>query len=104
MDQKAYKWIYPNAAKCLECVNQAIHIFNDILEDKVGQEMFYKARGYLRDGKSYFEKALKEAKKLLGPLPDYVKDDYKTWRKQITDQQAILTESLDYEKIGRAHV
>ncbi len=99
MDQKAYKWIYPNAAKCLECVNQAIHIFNDILEDKVGQEMFYKARGYLRDGKSYFEKALKEAKKLLGPLPDYVKDDYKTWRKQITDQQAILTESLDYEML-----
>ncbi len=99
MDQKTDKWIYPDAAKCLECVNQAIRIFNDILEDNAGQEMFYKARGYLRDGKSYFEKALKEAKKLLGPLPDCVKDDYRTWRKQITERHEILAESLDYEML-----
>ena len=101
MEQKTDKWIYPHAAKCLECVNQAISIFNDILEDKAGQEMFYKARGYLRDGKSYFEKALKEAKKLLGPLPDYVKDDYRTLRKQITAEQDILADSLDYEMLLR---
>jgi hypothetical protein len=99
MEQKTDKWIYPHAAKCLECVNQAIRIFNDILENKAGQEMFYKARGYLRDGKSYFEKALKEAKKLLGPLPDYVKDDYRTLRKQITAEQEILADSLDYEML-----
>jgi hypothetical protein len=99
MEQKTDIWIYPHAAKCLECVNQAIRIFDDILDKKGAPEMFYKGRGYLRDGKTYFEKALKEAKKLLGPLPDYVKDDYRNWRRQITDKQDILAKSRDFEML-----
>ncbi|MFO7866702.1 MAG: hypothetical protein R6V02_07820 [Candidatus Aminicenantes bacterium] len=97
MDQKTEKWIFPTASKCLECLNQAIHAFDDILAGKGSQEMFYRGRGYLREGKSYFETALKEAKKLLGPLPDYVKEDYRARRKQISEQHDILAKSRDYE-------
>ena len=99
MERKQETWIIPSASKCVECVNQAIHIFDDILEDKGSPEAFYRARSYLREGKSFWEKALKEAKKLLGPLPDYVKDDYRNWRKEITDKQNLLADSQDYKML-----
>lgn len=90
--------IYQKAAKCWEYVNKAIGIFNDLLKDAgdFNTPGYYKARNLLRDADNYLKEALQNAKKLLGPTPAYVSEDYQKWRDELLEEFHILAMSQEY--------
>jgi hypothetical protein len=87
-----------------EALSQAVNLFQIYLSDKTpasGTE-YYRAKSLLREGKLFFEEALKEAKKLVGPLPPYSTAEYERWREETArDVKLILGDKVDYEEIKK---
>jgi hypothetical protein len=85
-----------------EALSQSIKLFQIYLEEKTpasGSE-YYRAKSLLKEGKIFFEEVLKEAKKLLGPLPPYSTPEYLQWREETArDIKLILGNSVSYDEI-----
>lgn len=101
MKQSTENLIYHKAAKCWECVNRSIQMFGDLLREKGDFDTadYYKARDSLRDAGEYFKETLKNAKKLLGPIPAYTTPDYQKWRDELLEEFHILAMSQEYEDL-----
>lgn len=97
------KLVYPKAIKCFKSLKEAIKLFNDILEQDSSQSqpVFYRARKSLREGEDFFKQALKNAKRLLGPLPEYVTADYHKWRESLLHEYNMLAKSQEQEELTK---
>jgi hypothetical protein len=93
--------IYQKAAKCWECVNESVEIFSDMMKEGgvFNTVELDKARSALRDADGFFKEAIKNAKKLLGPLQEYATDDYQKWRDELLEEFQILAMSQEYEDL-----
>jgi hypothetical protein len=101
MQKSTENLIYHKASKCWECVNRSIQMFSDLLKEKEGFDTaaYYKARNLLRDADGFYKEALKNAKKLLCPIPPYTSDDYHKWRDELLEEFHILAMSQEYEEL-----
>jgi hypothetical protein len=101
MQQGTENPIYHKASKCWECVNRSVEMFRNLLKKEGGFNTadYYKARNSLRDADGFFKEALKNAKKLLGPIPAYTSDDYQKWRDELLEEFHILAMSQEYEDL-----
>lgn len=101
MQQVTENIIYQRATKCWECVNRAMEILGNLLkkEEDFSLPDFYKSKDLLREAEAFFKDALKNAKKLLGPTPDYVSEDYQKWRDELLEEFQILAMSHEYEEL-----
>ena len=101
MQQGTENLIYHKASKCWEYVNMSVDMFNMLLKDKgdFNAAEYYKARNLLRDAEGFLKEALKNAKKLLGPIPAYTSEDYQKWRDELLEEFQILAMSQEYEEL-----
>jgi len=85
-----------------EALSQAVSLFKTYLDEKTpasGSE-YYRAKSLLKEGKIFFEEVLKDAKKLLGPLPPYSTPEYARWREETSrDMKLALSDKVDYDEI-----
>lgn len=97
------KLVYPKALKCFKSLKEALQLFNDILDQDSpqNQPVFYRARKSLREGEDFFKQAVKNAKRLLGPLPEYVTDDYHKWRESLLNEYNMLAKTQEREKLDK---
>lgn len=101
MERHIENVIYQNASKCFEHLKESIEIFKKLLPENniISSPDYYRARKLLRKGESCFQETLKNAKKLLGPAPDYVAEEFKKWRKGILEEYDILAKSQSIENL-----
>ena len=90
--------LYLKAEKCFESLTMAVRIFEGFLVGGGAFSMadYYRARNILREGEGAFEDTLKEAHKLLGPLPVYAVADFDKWREAYLAKNQILAECRDF--------
>ncbi|MCK7480517.1 MAG: hypothetical protein M0C28_27255 [Candidatus Moduliflexus flocculans] len=64
--------IYIRASRSYAVLSDAIRTFKGYLESGVAANApeYYRARNLLKEGKAFYEQAIQDAKKLLGPHPD----------------------------------
>ncbi|MGB9765451.1 MAG: hypothetical protein ACPLZD_08875 [Candidatus Saccharicenans sp.] len=77
-----------------EALSQAINLFRIYLDEKTpatGAE-YYRAKSLLKEGRLFFEEVMKEAKKLLGPLPPYATPEYSEWREETAKGLKLIVE------------
>ncbi len=101
MSQRTENTIYQKAAKCWECVDKALLLFADLMKEERNLNLpdYYRARNLLRDADGFYQEALKNAKKLLGPPPSYSSSDYLKWRDRLLEEFQILAMSQEYESL-----
>lgn len=97
----ADKQIHPKVVRCFECLGRSIELFEGFLASGgiTASAEYYQARNSLREGEKAYQDALKNAKKLLGPLPEYVTQDYQKWRDEFLEQHHILAKCREYEDL-----
>jgi len=95
------KQIHPKVVKCFESLDLSIELFEKFLKSGSTSTPaeYYQARNSLREGEKAYQDALKNSKKLLGPLPEYVTQDYEKWRDEFLEQHHILAKCQEYEDL-----
>jgi hypothetical protein len=101
IDKKAENQLYFKAGIAFEHLKLAVQTFETYLQAS-GPEAtpdYYKARNFLRDGEKFFQEAVKEAKRLLGPLPPYASSEFEKWRAEFLIQHRIQVDAGEYDAI-----
>ena len=100
-DKQAEIQIFPRVTKCFEDLNAAIAVFEKFLDESSAFEMseYYKARNYVKDAEVQLQEALKNARKYLGPLPEYASEEVMQRRAELLDKQKILAKSQEIESL-----
>ena len=100
-DKQAEIQIFPRVTKCFEDLNAAIAIFDKFLDESAEFDMaeYYKARNFVKDAEVQFQGAIKNAKKYLGPLPEYASEEVMQRRVELLDRQNILAKSQEFDKM-----
>ena len=101
MEKFAEAQIFPNVDKSFEELRTAIGIFKRLLQEGTAfnSAEYYRARNFVKSGKSLYEEALKNARKVLGPLPEYASEDFIKWREEICEKRNILAKSKEFEAL-----
>jgi hypothetical protein len=101
MEKRTEKFIFLKASKSYDCLDKCIKAFEGILAEEGTSRAsdYYYARNLLRDAKGFFQEALKEAKKLLGPMPEYVKADFEKWRAELLERDNILVKGKEIDEL-----
>ena len=99
MNKKIENLLYFRVSDCFGSLKLAVQTFEDYLKSASAAPSpeYYKARNYLRDGEKFYEESLKEAKRLLGPLPPHSGPDVEKWRMEYLEQHRILAFSKELE-------
>lgn len=99
MDKYVEKIIVQKVSKSFDCLNKSIQAFKRLLKEDAysGSSEYYRARSYLRDGEIFFKEALKEAKKFLGPIPEYASQDFEKWRFDMLEKSRVLAKTQNLE-------
>jgi hypothetical protein len=87
-----------------EALSQAVNLFRIYLKEETPatSSEYYRAKSLLKEGKLFFEEVMKEARKLLGPLPLYSTPEYAQWRDETArDMKLALGDKTDYEEIKK---
>ena len=87
--------IFIKIAKCRDVLQKSIENFRSYLEESCDRNSptYYQARNFLKDGRTFYEEAVKEARKLLGSVPDYVPESVKMSKAQLLAESRIVVES-----------
>jgi tetratricopeptide (TPR) repeat protein len=93
--------IFPKVTKSYEDVSAAISIFENLLAEgeTFNSADYYKARNFFKSAESLFQEALANAKKILGPLPEYASDEFIHWRTEMLEEHHILARSQEFEEL-----
>jgi len=91
--------IFPKVQKSLDSLNESIRIFERfLLEDEPPAPAdYYRARNLAKEGEIAFNEAVNNAKKLLGPMPEYAAEDFRQWRKEFLEKHSILAHCRELE-------
>jgi len=95
---KVENQLYFKASLAFESYKLAIKMFESFLAaagPSTAPE-YYKARNYLRDAEKFYNETLVEAKRLLGPLPQYASPEFEKWRSEFLSQNKILVQSQEF--------
>jgi hypothetical protein len=97
MSKKIENLLYLRAANCFDHLGLARTAFGEFLEGSGPEAMsnYYRARNFLRDAEGDYAEAVKEAKRLVGPLPHYSVREFEKWRSDFLSQYRILAESQE---------
>jgi hypothetical protein len=84
--------IYIQAARSYDLLQKSIKLFEEYLEKKLrpNDPQYYRARNFLKEGKTAYEETLKRAKTLLGPIPSYAPRDYEQQRTKVLVENKIV--------------
>ncbi len=101
IDKQAEIQIFHQVTKCFEDLDAAMNVFKKFLEEGVAFDTaaYYKARNFVKDAESQFQGVLKNAKKYLGPLPEYASEEVRQRRTELLDKQNILAKSQEFEAL-----
>jgi hypothetical protein len=96
-EQEAH--IFPNVQKSLESLDESIRLFENFLREdtSVSPSDYYRARNLAKVGEAAFQEALKNAKKLMGPIPQYTTEEFREWRTEFLEKHNILAHCQDLE-------
>ena len=84
--------IYIRASRSFAVLSEAIQTFKGYLESHVAANApeYYKARNLLKEGKAFYDQAILNAKKLLGPIPIYAPPDFEKQRTNALVENRII--------------
>lgn len=101
MDRKSENQLFLKAGSAFDYLKLAIQTFERYLDakEKEATTDYYKARNFLRDGEKSCEETLREAKKLLGPLPSYSTAVFEKWRSDFISEHRIQVETQEYNDL-----
>lgn len=101
MEKFAEAKIIPNVSKSIEDIEAAVRILENLLKEGVAFNSadYYKARNFVKSGESLFQEALMNARKVLGPLPEYASDEFIKWRSEILEKSHILTKNQEFDAL-----
>ncbi len=93
--------IFPKVSKSYEDVSAAIKSFENLLAESAtfNSADYYRARNFVKSAESLFHEALKNAKKLLGTLPEYASGEFIHWRAEMLEEHHILARSQAFEDL-----
>ncbi|MGZ5514840.1 MAG: hypothetical protein ACXW2O_07045 [Candidatus Aminicenantales bacterium] len=93
--------IYIRASRSFAVLGEAIQSFKGYLEPHVAASApdYYRARNLLKEGKAFYDQALQDAKKLLGPIPIYAAKDFEKWRSQVLVENKIIVQGQTAEDL-----
>lgn len=86
------KQIFPKVQRSHDSLQQAIRLFEDYLDDGIPTVPgdYYRARKLLKEGAAAYQDAVSNAKRLLGPMPEYATEEFKHWREEFLTKYRIL--------------
>jgi hypothetical protein len=101
MSKIAEVQIFPKVSKSYEDIMMSIKILEDLLSEGTtfNSADYYRARNFVKSSESLFQEALQNAKKLLGPLPEYASEEFFKWRTDMLEEHHILARSQEYEEL-----
>ncbi|MGB3862400.1 MAG: hypothetical protein WA915_09965, partial [Candidatus Aminicenantaceae bacterium] len=101
MEKFAEAQIFPNVSKSFEEIRAALRIFGNLLEEGVAfnSAEYYRARNFVKSGESLYQEAIKNARKVLGPLPEYASENFIKWRSEIVEKRHILAKNQDFDAL-----
>jgi len=84
MPSQSEKGVSLKTAKAIENLRSASRVLRDCEIQALGVNApeYYRARNLLREARTLFQEALSEAKKLMGPIPDYAPPNLAELKKQ----------------------
>ena len=96
--------IYIKVSRSQELLSKSIQAYQGYLQDDVaaGDPIYYRARNFLKEGKVFFEETLKEAKKLLGPIPVYAAKEFEKWKASVLEENRIVIHGEDPDELKAA--
>lgn len=97
MDPNTEKLIFPKASKCISSLQKAVGLLQQFLDEThaATSPEYYSARKFHKEARAFYEEALKNAKRLLGPMPEYVTDEYLRWRENLLENYHVLAKSQE---------
>ena len=101
MEKFAEVQIYPKVSNCFDDIKTALGIFRRLLNKgaEFNSPEYYRGRNCVRDADDMFTEGLKNAKKLLGPIPEYSSEEFLKWRAEVLEKQKILAKNEEYESL-----
>jgi hypothetical protein len=102
MEEWIAKDIFLKAKKSLEKMNDSLRLFKEFVEEGQTQDLkkYYLARTFLKKGQKICEEIIMDAKKFLGPLPDYLSKETIEARIQLLKTTKVVVLSQDYEGLA----
>ncbi len=98
--------IYIKISKSHELFSKSIQAYQRYLQNDVAASdpIYYRARNLLKEGKIFFDETLKEAKKLLGPIPVYAGKEFETWKTRVLEENRIVIHGESPDEVKAALV
>jgi hypothetical protein len=95
--------IFIKASRGHEILLKALEAFRGyLMEDaSVGSPEYYRARNLLKEGRTFCADVVREAKKLLGPVPVYAPREYEEMRRRTLEENRIIVRGEDPEAVKR---
>ena len=101
MEKFAEAQIFPKVSKSFEDIRTALGIFRRLLNEgaEFNSAEYYRGRNCVRDADNMYKEGLKNARKLLGPIPEYSTEEFLKWRAEVLERQQILVKNKEYEAL-----
>ncbi len=97
MAKQTEREIFIKAARGHEILVKSVEAFREYLSSDAAASSpeYYRARNLLKEGRVFAEDVLKEAKKLLGPVPVYAPREYEELRKRTLEENRVVVHGDD---------
>jgi len=101
MEKFAEVQVHPKVSKCIEDIGTARGIFRRLLNEgaEFNAAEYYRGRNCVRDADIMYKEGLKNARKLLGPIPEYSTEEFLKWRAEVLKKQNILAKNDEFEAL-----
>jgi hypothetical protein len=101
MEKFAEVQIFPKASKGFEDIRTALGIFGRLLKEgaEFNSTEYYRGRNCVKDADAVYKEGLKNARKLLGPIPEYSSEEFLKWRAEVLEKQKILVKNEEFEAL-----
>jgi hypothetical protein len=95
--------IFIKASRGHEILIKALEAFRGYLKDETsaGSPEYYRARNLLKEGRTFCADVVREAKKLLGPVPVYAPREYEEMRRRTLEENRITVRGEEPEAVKR---
>jgi len=96
--------IYRQVHRSFVLLKKSTQALNNFFEEKdfwERKKVYYLARGCYRAGNEYYQEALRRARRLAGPVEEYVifPERLVKWRKDLLEKDGVLVKSVAFEDI-----
>jgi hypothetical protein len=93
--------IFIKSSRGHEILLKSLQVFQEYMksETPANSPDYYRARNLLKEGRVFCEDVLREAKKLLGPIPVYAPREYEALRQRTLEENRIIVQGEDPEAV-----